>query len=120
LSSVDIKERVIWGAECRQPAGKGLAFGGQHQDADDGRPHTRLLEGDTWRTVHEELRAKNPLQSFHYRAWKLRNDVKNICARLRHLYLEGLSVAEEAISLRTERSDLEKTGQGILALIDEL
>ena len=35
LSSVDLKPRVIWGAECRQPAGEGVAFGGQDQQAED-------------------------------------------------------------------------------------
>ena len=29
LESVDLKQRVIWGATCRLPDGRGLAFGGQ-------------------------------------------------------------------------------------------
>ncbi|MDP6526460.1 MAG: hypothetical protein QGI24_05435, partial [Kiritimatiellia bacterium] len=120
LSSVDLKERVIWGAESRQPAGKGLAFGGQDQDADDGRPHTRLLEGDAWRAIHEDLRAKNPLQRFQRQAWKLRSDVKNACARLRYIYFQGLSPVEEATVLRTEGPRRERAGEALSSLVSEL
>ena len=48
LSSVDLKQRVIWGSELRFRDGSGLAFGGQDQDADDGRPHTRVLVDGQW------------------------------------------------------------------------
>ena len=66
LNSVDLGQRVIWGAECRQLKGGGLAFGGQDQDADDGRPHTRLLMfGGHWKDIHRDLRAENPSQKLH-------------------------------------------------------
>ena len=67
LSSVDLKRRVIWGAECRRPDGQGLAFGGQDQDADDGRPHTRVWVDGQWTTIDHQLRAGNPLQQFYQR-----------------------------------------------------
>ena len=38
LPDVDIKSRVIWGSTCDGPEGSGLAFGGQDQRSDDGRP----------------------------------------------------------------------------------
>ena len=34
LNAVDLKQRIIWGAESRFPDGSGLFFGGQDQDAD--------------------------------------------------------------------------------------
>ena len=120
LSSVDLKERVIWGAECRQPAGLGLAFGGQDQDSDDGRPHTRLFEDDAWKPILDDLRTGNPIQRFHGRAWGLRGDVKRICARLRYLYFQGLPSPEEKVLLKAENSNMERVGQGVSSLILEL
>jgi len=102
LNSVDLKQRVIWGAECRQPDGHGLAFGGQDQDADDGRPHTRVLIDGKWKTIHQELRADNPLQEFHTRVWSLRQEAKNILARARSVYFKGLPSADEASLLKRE------------------
>jgi len=106
LESVSLKQRVIWGAECRLPDGEGLAFGGQDQDADDGRPHTRVLEDGRWRAIHQELRGKNPLQRFQRRIWDLRNEAKNIRARLRFIYFQGLPPAEEAAIFKKEISPL--------------
>jgi len=40
----DLRQIVIWGSECRQPAGQGPAFGGKDQRSEDGRPHTRILD----------------------------------------------------------------------------
>ncbi len=102
LRATDIKQRVIWGAECRGPDGTALAFGGQDQDAPDGRPHTRILEGGAWKDIHEELRARNPLQKFHSRAWSLRCQAKDILAAVRRLYFEGLPAAEEAARLKAD------------------
>jgi len=41
LESVDLKQRNLWSAECREPAGSGLAFGGQDQQADPLTPRHR-------------------------------------------------------------------------------
>lgn len=92
LDAVDLKSRVIWGAKCLAPEGQGLAFGGQDQDAEDGRPHTRVLRDGEWVSIVKELRAANPLQALHDRAWALRNEAKAIRARLRHLYFKGKGV----------------------------
>jgi hypothetical protein len=102
LDSVDLKQRVIWGAECRQPEGHGLAFGGQDQDADRGRPHTRVLIDGKWKAIHHELRADNPLQEFHESVWSLRQEAKNILARARSVYFRGLPIADEAGLLKRE------------------
>ncbi|NQU26212.1 MAG: hypothetical protein HQ567_33410, partial [Candidatus Nealsonbacteria bacterium] len=107
LDSVDLRQRVIWGAECRQPEGRqsegsGLAFGGQDQDAEDGRPHTRVLVEGRWKAIHRELRAANPLQSLHDRIWQLRNLAKNVRARVRYIYFEGKPPDDEAAFLRDE------------------
>ena len=36
----NLRQPIIWGAECINPDGLGLAFGGHEQAAADGRPHT--------------------------------------------------------------------------------
>ena len=95
LNSVDLKQQVIWGAECLQPDGFGLAFGGQDQASDDGRPHTRVLRGGEWKTIHHELRDRNPLQKLHEQAWSLRQSGKGILAKARYLFFQGVSESEE-------------------------
>ncbi len=102
LSGVDLKQKVIWGAGCRRPDGTGLAFGGQDQDASDGRPHTRVLVDGQWNALHEQLQSANPLQEFHARAWALRCDWKEIRARARFIYFQGLTTRDESESLMPE------------------
>ena len=96
LESVDLKQRIIWSAECREPAGGGLAFGGQDQQGGDGVAHTRIWEGGEWRAIHEQLRAANPLQALHDRVWALRTEAKNMRAVLRHHYFEGSAPEQDA------------------------
>ena len=95
LNAVDLKERILWDAECLQPDGQGLAFGGQDQDADDGRPHTRIRKNGQWHAIHQELRKSNPLQSQHAKVWQQRQKLKNTLARARHIYFRGLPDEEE-------------------------
>jgi len=102
LEGVDLKQRVIWTAQCLQPVGRGLAFGGQDQDADDGRAHTRLLVEGKWLPIHTELRAGNPLQQFHVAAWKLRDRAKRVRARARFIYFSGVALDEEKSFVRKE------------------
>ncbi len=120
LSSVDLKQRVIWGAECRQPDGCGLAFGGQDQDADDGRPHTRVLIDGQWTDIHHELRANNPLQKLHDHVWRMRGQAKNILARARAIYFKGLSPEEAERVKREVANELSKLDSAIEALIPNL
>ena len=67
LPDVDIKQRVIWGATCDGGGGGAVAFGGQDQQSEDGRPHTRIRLDGRWRAIHEQLRTANPLQKLHDR-----------------------------------------------------
>jgi len=94
--------KVFWGSECRAPEGKGLAFGGEHINTDDGRPHTRVLEGETWKNIHLELRNANSLQKLHVRTWKLRCEIKNTRARARFIYFKGRDAAKEAAFIQKE------------------
>ncbi len=102
LESVDLKQRILWSAECLEPAGGGLAFGGQDQQSEDGVAHTRIMEGGAWKSIHEELRAKNPMQPFRDRTWALRTETKNLRARIRHQYFEGRTTGEDASFLKSE------------------
>ena len=102
LNAVDLKQRVIWGAECREPDGQGLAFGGQDQDGADGRPHTRVLQEGKWTAIADELRTANPLQAMHGRVWSVRNQTKSFLARARHLFFQGLTAAEESNRIKHE------------------
>jgi len=76
LKDVDLKQQVIWGAECEGPNGTALAFGGQDQEADDGHPHTRIRVDGQWKAIHEELRAANPLQKLRDQVWAVRNQIR--------------------------------------------
>jgi hypothetical protein len=96
LNAVDLKRPVIWGAESRQPTGHGLAFGGQDQDANDGRPHTRVLADGKWKAIHRELRAANSLQKHYTGIWALRQAVKAMLARARFVYFQGLTPKGES------------------------
>ncbi len=120
LESVDLKTSpVIWGAECLiSPDGeprRGLAFGGQDQTAGDGRPHTRLIDGEKTVAIHERLREQNPLQHLHHSTWQRRDEVKKLRARIRASWFKGLSPQEESIripdigrQLAFQRSTLER------------
>lgn len=102
LESVDLKQRIIWGAECLEPTGAGLAFGGQDQMGDDGASRTRIFGGGEWKDIHAELRAANPLQPLRERAWALREEVKRLLALTRRHYFEGAPVADDAAFLRKD------------------
>lgn len=107
LESVDLKASpVIWGAECvisqdGEPR-RGLMFGGQDQTADDGRPHTRLIDGEKIEAIHERLREQNPLQPLHEQVWKLRTEAKNLRALARNVYFQGLTDKQEATRVSRE------------------
>lgn len=114
LNSVDLKPRVIWGAECRQPPGHGLAFGGQDQDSDDGRPHTRILIDGKWKAIHADLRNANPLQTLQQQIWSHRQTAKNTLARARFFYFQD---TEEDTLLQTDvRSPTVKLVEDLQAL----
>lgn len=102
LNAVDLRQPVIWGAECRAPYGHGLAFGGQDQDGKDGRPHTRVLRGDEWIAIADELRTANPLQAMHDRVWSVRNQTKSLLARARHLFFQGLTDSEKTKRIKED------------------
>ncbi|MEO8352589.1 MAG: hypothetical protein ABI680_12705, partial [Chthoniobacteraceae bacterium] len=103
-----------------EPAGSGLAFGGQDQQADDGSAHTRILENGEWKPIHEQLRAANPLQPLRERVWALRTEAKNMRAVLRHHYFEGGPVAEDADFARREIAPRQAAfSKNIAALIAE-
>jgi hypothetical protein len=102
LNAVDLKQRVIWGAECVLPDGQGLAFGGQDQDAIDGRPHTRVLKDGEWVAIHRELRAKNPLQRLQGQTWALRQSARNVLALARFIFFQGLSESDERARVKRD------------------
>ena len=94
LPDTDLKQRVIWGAVCEGPDGTGLAFGGQDQEADDGRPHTRIKANGRWTCIRDDLRAATPLQEFGERAWSMRNLLKRSAASARAIWFKGLADQE--------------------------
>ncbi|HLY75449.1 MAG TPA: hypothetical protein VKU80_15110, partial [Planctomycetota bacterium] len=62
LPSTDLKQRIIWGSSVEVSDGPSLAFGGQDQQSDDGSPHTRIKVGGEWKSIQEELEAKNAVK----------------------------------------------------------
>lgn len=102
LNAVDLNQRVIWGGECREPDGQGLAFGGQDQDADDGWPHTRILANGEWKAIDRDLQSKNPLQKLHEQTWAVRQSAKNTLARARSLFFLGLTDSDELAQIKRD------------------
>jgi hypothetical protein len=92
LPDVDIKSQVIWGSTCDGPGGKGLAFGGQDQQSDDGRPHTRIKSNGQWRAIHRELRAANAFQKLHDHIAHAGYLQKRMTASMRSVYFKDLQV----------------------------
>jgi hypothetical protein len=102
LPATNLKEPIIWGSTCEGPEGTGLAFGGQDQKASDGRPHTRIREDGTWKSIHEQLRRNNPLQPHFTRCWALRELQKDTASQARFLYLEGSDAEEEGRAVQAQ------------------
>jgi len=118
LPSVDIKEPVIWGASCELPGGGGLAFGGQDQLAEDGRPHTRVKKDGEWTPIHGSLRAANPLQPLHDRAIELRDRQRFAAARARFIYFKGLD--GDAVADRARGETLSLLSRQVVSGLEEL
>jgi Galactose oxidase, central domain len=110
----NLRKMIAWGSECKQPDGKGLSFGGQHQKAEDGRPHTRLLVGDKWLAIHEQLRRKNPLQKHYHQLWALRIKLRDLLGKSRYIFFEGRTLdAEKAFLKKSVNPDLAKVAADI-------
>ena len=118
LKEVDLKQPILWGAECREPEGKGLAFGGEDQDAEDGCAHTRILVDGQWKDIHEELRMAytlwQPLEASRY----AREAVKTSLALARAIYFRGLPAAEEQAG--SKRDAIRLAGEAIKQIADAL
>jgi hypothetical protein len=113
----NLKKPVIWGAECVNPDGFGLAFGGHEQKAEDGRPHTRVKKNGTWEVVGELLKS-NPRRE---KVWQARNRVKDAAARVRYVFFEGAPADEQAKALAgTIVPDLKEAGVELTAQAKEL
>ncbi len=92
LTSVDLKQRVIWGAEALGPNGTGLRFGGQDQDASDGaggRPHTRVLVDGEWRVIDQEFRDRVRFRAGHQWTVNRLKRLKSLLAQARSTYFDG-------------------------------
>ena len=121
LKTLSVKQPLLWGAKCRLPDGRGLAFGGQDRSSADGRPHTRVLVDGSWRAIHRELRKANALQGLRDRAWRLRNEIKDIRAVARRLWFRGLPAEEEAgMAARQVRPAQQAFLKALGALIGDL
>lgn len=90
------EDPVLWGWTCELADGSGISFGGVHQTADDGNPHTQIKDASGWKPIVEDLRKANPLQPYFARVRALRNTCKDTLAIARNLYFEGKTSDEEA------------------------
>ena len=115
------QDPVLWGWTCELPDGSGLSFGGVHQTADDGNPHTSIKEGGQWKPIVEELRKTNPLQKHFPAVRTLRNACKDTLAKARHIYFEGKAADEEAKLLKADVDPaVEKLTKDLATLTAEL
>ena len=83
---------IIWGAECINPDGFGLAFGGHEQAADDGRPHTRIMKDGKWQVVAELGKANARRE----KVWAARNKIKDAAATVRYVFFQNTPLDEQA------------------------
>ena len=114
LPDVDIKSQVIWGSTCHGPEGSSLAFGGQDQKSDDGRPHTRIKSNGQWRDIHKELRADNAFQKLHDLVAVAGGLQKRVTASARSIYFKDLRAGS---SLPAEQKKvIEKIASAIATL----
>ena len=112
-------DRVIWGARAAAPDGFQLAFGGQDQVAEDGRPPTRIQPpGGEWTAIDAALRRDNPLEAAHQTAVAARRVVKDALARLRAAWFEDLPSSEAAERLTRERSLVDAAVQNLAATLN--
>ncbi|MDD4890616.1 MAG: kelch repeat-containing protein, partial [Phycisphaerae bacterium] len=112
---------VLWGWTCELADGSALAFGGVHQTADDGNPHTSIRDAGQWKPIIDELRKGNPLQKQFSQVRELRNACKDALAKARHIYFEGKTADEEAKLLRASVAPaVEKLTTDLARLREEL
>jgi len=113
LTSGSHNHRTMWGWRIVRPDGTGLAFGGiaswttqeingQLQRSDDPCVRTQVRRDGKWVYIHEDLRKKNALQPLHTGILNLREPLKRITAKARHIFFEGREEAAEKASLEKE------------------
>jgi hypothetical protein len=115
LPDVDINQRVVWGSQLVLPDGTGLAFGGQDQDAADGRPHTRVLEDGKCVAIYDKLARNEEVEALSKSISLLTNNLKANSINLRRAYFRGESTrngltnailqAQEKVELTLKRFD---------------
>ncbi|MCG3179889.1 MAG: hypothetical protein BIFFINMI_02239 [Phycisphaerae bacterium] len=98
----NLRDAIIWGAECRVDDNRGLAFGGCDQAADDGAAHTRILKAGQWVDIHEDLRKANPLQADHDKLCHTRDAIKDAKARVRFVFFEGAPSADQVKAIASD------------------
>lgn len=86
---------VILGWRLEAPDGNGLAYGGISIRTEDPSPPTTVKRNGAWVDIREELRKKNPLQSFVPQFKPLHALAVQIEAQARYIYLEGRTESEE-------------------------
>ena len=112
---------VLWGWTCELPDGSGLAFGGIHQTADDGNPHTSVKQAGEWKPIVEDLRKANPLQKHFSTSRDLRNACKDTLAKARNIFFEGKTADEEAKLVKAEVDPaIEKLAADLGKFVSEL
>ncbi|MFI5379349.1 MAG: kelch repeat-containing protein [Tepidisphaerales bacterium] len=124
LESVDLKQPVIWTSECDVGNGLTLRFGGQDQQADDGRVLTWIRENGQWKDLSDELRKSNPSQARCDAICKTRDELKRAAAQLRRAYFDdeplpeaAKAVVAAAVPVEADTPDwLRKIGQAQIAL----
>ncbi|MFO7899963.1 MAG: kelch repeat-containing protein [Planctomycetota bacterium] len=99
----NLKKPVIWGAECVNPDGFGLRFGGHEQKADDGRPHTRIQkEGGEWTDIGDRLEKTTPWYPKPDKLRAARDRIKDVRAVARRIFFEGAPADEHKKAVAEE------------------
>lgn len=100
LPAVELNERVLWGSVCEPGEGQGLAFGGEDQEAHDGRSHTRVLREGKWIDIRAELEQASPWPESLLQLLGLDYYCSRVAAQMRSEYFSDHSAAQESESLK--------------------
>ncbi len=115
---LDIGDRVLWGSVARGRGGEILAFGGQDQDSDDGRPYTCLKRNGVWRSLREDLDGRDPASGPRKTILGLVKASQGLAARYRHAYLQDIG-ARECAALRERTAVLTRDAETLAGRLSE-
>ncbi|MBL8028887.1 MAG: hypothetical protein JNL74_20850, partial [Fibrobacteres bacterium] len=121
VPTLNSSDSTTWGWRCTVTGGIGLTFGGNSPFSKDGCLHTRILQGGQWVQIDSSLRAANPLQPYHTRAYTLRTRLKDALSYGRHIFFQGRTASQESAFLADSvNPELTAVSSGLTQLVTDM